>query len=72
MWKAVLMLFALGAGPTDQPIKTTGFAKLYTDAAVCASEVTAKADALNVIYAQAEIAGGQNLGRWVGACVPVK
>jgi hypothetical protein len=32
MWHGILMLFALGSGPTDQPIKTTGWGQVYDPA----------------------------------------
>lgn len=68
-WKGILMLFALGAGPTDQPIRTTGWGAVYSEAgrAACQAAIDAKAEELNQVYA----AAGEN-GRWVGACVPVK
>jgi hypothetical protein len=66
MLKGILLLFALGASPGDPPIKTAGWAKLYfsSDVATCQTELNAKADALNVIYANAK-----ETSRWVGACV---
>ena len=53
MWKGILMLFALGAGPTDQPIQTTGWAKVYPDLATCQAAVDVKASELNKVYASA-------------------
>lgn len=76
MWKGVLMLFALGAGPTDQPIQTTGWGQIYSVAqygtsevahAICARDVGTKADELNKIYS----AAGEYAG-WVSTCVEAK
>jgi hypothetical protein len=69
-WKGMLILVALGASPTDQPIKTTGWGQIYdptnyhtiypasADAAAhaaCDADIRTKANELNVVYAQAEI-----------------
>lgn len=61
------MLFAIGAGPTDQPIKTTGWGQVYSDFAACQAAIDVKAQELNKVY----LTAGES-GRWVGACVPVK
>jgi hypothetical protein len=76
MWKGILMLFAIGAGPTDPQILQTGWGQTYGPPqytiseqayAICKHDVDAKADELNQVYATA----GEP-GRWVSACVPVK
>jgi len=68
MWKGILLLYALGANPTDQPLKTTGWPKTYlsTDSAICQSDIEAKAAELNAVYLTAELATGIPQGRWQG------
>jgi hypothetical protein len=70
-YKGVLMLYPVGAAPNDPPIKTVGWPKPYAEAeyGTCVYDLKTKADELNVIYVQAELAGGQSLGRWQGTCV---
>jgi hypothetical protein len=67
MWKGILMLFAIGAGPTDPPIKITSWGQVYSDFASCQAAVDVKAAELNQVYATA----GEP-ARWVSACVPVR
>jgi len=69
MWKGVLLLYAIGAGPTDQPIKTTGWGKTYqeSDYVVCVADVANKAGELNTLYA---IAGEPS--RWQSACIKIQ
>lgn len=52
---------------TGQPITTTIWSRLYTDAVLCTKEVGAKAAELNAVYTSA----GES-SRWVSACVPIK
>jgi hypothetical protein len=72
-YKGVLLLYPIGASPTDSPIKTTGWAQIYSvppyatpDQAYarCKGDAELKAAELNVIYANAK-----ETSRWVGACV---
>lgn len=79
MWKGILMLFALGSGPTDPPLQTTGWGQTYSVQQYgtleqayshCDHDVKGKAAELNAVYAQAEITGPiKSLGRWQGVCV---
>lgn len=66
-YKGVLMLFALGAGPTDQPIQTIVWGQTYEDPAQCEAVVAVKAIEMNDINLKAG-----NTTVWKSWCFPVK
>lgn len=66
-YKGILMLFALGAGPTDQPIQTWVWGQVYEDPAQCEAVVAVKAVELNAVNVSA---GDTN--KWKSYCLPAK